>query len=418
MDPWHSASSRSAVAPPPMHRLEDGELAAGEPVPYDLFDDAGRRMMLEGATAPDPARLERMIERGVYCDAARHAALHPPPDTGPAIVLPRVSRVRPWRLLRALQERLDGVLACLAGEAGPQDAPPGTPDAPAALRALAACGAELQRLCALDPDALLAVPLLLRGGRHGTRHAIATAIVLEFMLTRLSASAAHRRTATLAALTMNLGMFALQETLYGHSGALSAAQREGVLDHPQRSVALLRAAGVEDADWLGIVAHHHEHADGTGYPMKLSGAALSGEAQALMVADRWCAMVGERGYRAGAPPDQALQWLMTRLGAQAAPAVGRALSDTVGPTPPGTAVRLATGELGIVFRRTRDAAAPLVLALRSAIGATSADGVRRATGEARMRIEGCVPLAELGCEVDPERVWEAAEVVEPGTVAD
>jgi hypothetical protein len=137
-----------------------------------------------------------------------------------------------------------------------------------------------------------------------------------------------------------------------------------------------------------------------------------------MVAERWCAMVGERGYRAGAPPDQALQWLMARLGDQAAPAIGRALSDTVGPTPPGTAVRLASGELGIVFRRTRDAAAPLVLALRSAIGATSADGVRRATGEPRLRIEGCVPLAELGCEVDPERVWEAMEVVEPGAVAD
>jgi hypothetical protein len=347
-----------------MHRLEDGDLAAGEPVPCDLFDDAGRRLLIEGTTAPDSARLEQMIGHGVFCDAARHAALPPLPDTGPAIAPPRVARVRPWRLLHALQARLDAALAGLAGEPGPQDEPP---DMLTALRVLQACGAELQRLCALDPDALLAAPLLLRGGRHGTRHAIATAVVLE---------------------------------------------------HPRRSVALLRAAGVDDADWLGMVAHHHEHADGTGFPMKLSGAALSAETQALMVAERWCAMVGERGYRAGAPPDQALQWLMARLGDQAAPAIGRALSDTVGPTPPGTAVRLASGELGIVFRRTRDAAAPLVLALRSAIGATSADGVRRATGEPRLRIEGCVPLAELGCEVDPERVWEAMEVVEPGAVAD
>lgn len=415
MDPWHWASPQGALAPAPMHRLEDGDLAAGEPVPCDLFDDAGRRLLIEGTTAPDSARLEQMIGHGVFCDAARHAALPPLPDTGPAIAPPRVARVRPWRLLHALQARLDAALAGLAGEPGPQDEPP---DTLAALRVLQACGAELQRLCALDPDALLAAPLLLRGGRHGTRHAIATAVVLEFMLTRLSASAARRRTATLAALTMNLGMSALQEALHDHGGALSAAQREAVLEHPRRSVALLRAAGVDDADWLGMVAHHHEHADGTGFPMKLSGAALSAETQALMVAERWCAMVGERGYRAGAPPDQALQWLMARLGDQAAPAIGRALSDTVGPTPPGTAVRLASGELGIVFRRTRDAAAPLVLALRSAIGATSADGVRRATGEPRLRIEGCVPLAELGCEVDPERVWEAMEVVEPGAVAD
>jgi hypothetical protein len=412
MDPWHSASSRSAPAAPPMHRLEDGELAAGEPVPYDLFDDAGRRMLLEGATSPDPSRIEQMIARGVYCDAARHAALRPPPATGPAITIPRVAHVRPWRLLHALQARLDGALGCLAVEGGPGDAND------AARRTVEACGAELQRLCALDPDALLAVPLLLRRGHPGTRHAIAAAIVAEFMLVRLAAPATHRRSAMLAALTMNLGMLELQATLHDQAAPMSGVQRDAMLDHPRRSVALLRAAGVDDEGWLDIVAHHHEHADGTGYPMKLSGAALSCEAQALMVADRWCAMVGARGYRAGAPPDQALAWLTERLGAQAVPAIGRALAETVGPTPPGAAVQLATGERGVVLRRTRDAAAPIVLVFRSAIGAISADGVRRATDEPRLSIEGCVPLAEIGCEVDPERMWEAAEVVEPGTVAD
>jgi HD-GYP domain-containing protein (c-di-GMP phosphodiesterase class II) len=66
---------------------------------------------------------------------------------------------------------------------------------------------------------------------------------------------------------MNLGMSALQDALHDHGGALSAAQREAVLEHPRRSVALQRAAGVDDADWLCMVSHQHEHADGTGFRM-------------------------------------------------------------------------------------------------------------------------------------------------------
>ena len=89
----------------------------------------------------------------------------------------------------------------------------GRPEAPNALEQTRAAGQQLQRLCALEPDMMLAVAQRLRGGRYCVRHSIATACVLEFTLARLGTSPGERRTAVMAALTMNLGMFELQETL-------------------------------------------------------------------------------------------------------------------------------------------------------------------------------------------------------------
>ncbi|MFN9775557.1 MAG: HD-GYP domain-containing protein [Burkholderiales bacterium] len=352
--------------------------------------------------------------------ASHRAPPEPPPRPAPAavrapapesqtIMMPRVARTRPWTRVLALRDTLDDALARIARGAGD------TGDGPGALAALRDAGESLQRLCALDPDALAALPLRLDGGHYGTRHAMAAAVVLEFMLARRGAPAAERRTAVLAALTMNVGMHGLQETLWSHSGPLSPSQREGVLGHPRLGVALLRAAGVDDPLWLAIVAQHHEHLDGTGYPARLAGDAIVPEAQALMVAERWCAMVAPRAYRSGAPPDRALEVLLGRLGAEADPALGALLADTVGPTPPGTPVRLANGELGLVLRRTADPHAPLVRVFRSPIGAVLPEGVGRTTSEARQRIEGTVHLDALACPIDPERIWEAAEVVEAET---
>jgi hypothetical protein len=209
----------------------------------------------------------------------------------------------PWAHVRAIRDKLEVSLQTIAD---------GHQNSPIALDDIRAASSLLQRLCLLETDAMLSVPLRLTGGRYGVRHSLATAIVLEFMLTRMGSSPSERRTAINAALTMNLGMHELQEQLYGQAGALLPEQRAAVLDHPNVSVALLRGAGLEDRMWLALVTQHHEHLDGTGYPRKLSGDQLWPAAQALMLADRWCAMITERGYRPGAPPDQALQLIVGR----------------------------------------------------------------------------------------------------------
>lgn len=304
----------------------------------------------------------------------------------------------PWAHVHAMRDKLEVSLQTIAD---------GRQNSPIALDEVRAASTLLQRLCLLESDAMLSVPLRLTGGRYGVRHSLSSAILLEFMLTRMGTSPSERRTAINAALTMNLGMHELQEQLYAQAGALSPEQRAAVLDHPNVSVALLRGAGLEDRMWIALVTQHHEHLDGTGYPRKLSGDQLWPAAQALMLADRWCAMITERHYRAGAPPDQALQLIVGRASGVADASIGKALSDVLGPYPPGTPVRLVNGEVGVVCRRTYDPSAPVVRVMHPTYGPNGPDGVNRLCIESKLRIEACIPAGELGFPIDTEQLWPA-----------
>jgi hypothetical protein len=72
-----------------------------------------------------------------------------------------------------------------------------------------------------------------------------------------------------------------------------------------------------------------------------------------------------------------------------------ALVKEFGLYPPGCAVRLADGELGIVARRTEQASAPIVLALVARSGDPRATPARRVTSQPAHAIVGVVPPAAL-----------------------
>ena len=47
---------------------------------------------------------------------------------------------------------------------------------------------------------------------------------------------------------------------------LSEKQREKISQHPQRSVQMLQASGLETKEWLEVLLQHHERDDCSGYP--------------------------------------------------------------------------------------------------------------------------------------------------------
>ena len=73
--------------------------------------------------------------------------------------------------------------------------------------------------------------------------------------------------------------------------------------------------------------------------------------------------------------------------------------------PPGCAVVLANGEVGVVLRRTRHASGPVVKALRSPRGQNYDDGPKRLTSEPFFKIERIADFGKLGLSVQPERWW-------------
>ncbi len=68
-------------------------------------------------------------------------------------------------------------------------------------------------------------------------------------------------------------------------------------DHVTAAVDHLKENTDTDTDIIGMIAHHHEKADGTGYPQKLKGDAISIAARMLAVVDAFDNMTSERPYR-------------------------------------------------------------------------------------------------------------------------
>lgn len=373
----------------------------GEPLPFDVLDAQSRLLLREGSLVSSEGQLERLIERGLYLAQAEFAA-HFGPPADPAI--PEVAAAvleNPWARLLALQTRLADWLRAMA-EAGPTGAAPADPRAGAILADMAR---EVIALCALDGDAMLAAMTLLRHPSYCVRHSLCTALLAEMMLRRSSLPPERRQSTVAGALAMNVAMHALQDALYAQREPLSADQQQAIESHPSRALPLLRAAGVDDEVCLAVVAHHHEHADGTGYPGHLSAPVVDPGCQAVTLADRYCALIAERAYRGGAPADQALKLLRERIGSTLQPEVLRWLILEVGDFPPGCPVRLVNNECGIVLRRTRDPASRVVKALRSPLNALYDDGPRRLTGQPAYAVDRVIKLAELAVEIDPARIW-------------
>jgi len=127
----------------------------------------------------------------------------------------------------------------------------------------------------------------------------------------------------------DIGMAILRDDLLNRRGALSAAEQEMVIKHPETGAKFLSEAhvrsGVRDT-----VLHHHENFDGSGYPLGLAREAIPLPARILRVVDSLEAMTAPRPYRKAALSRQdALAELRNKSGKLYDPQVVAALEKAL-----------------------------------------------------------------------------------------
>jgi hypothetical protein len=366
-------------------RLEVGDIVAGSPLPCDIFDADSRLLLRSGQTIRDESQVARLLGHGVYGDLEDQRT----PEAADTIV----KRIPVYARMQSVR---DGLEASLAGVAQ------GLPVLPDEIVRHAR---HIADLCALDPDAALATVLLQKGNPYGVRQMVNAAIVSELLLMQKQPDVVRRLPVLAAALTMNVSMLALQQTLYGQQDDLTAAQRYEIRRHPEDAAHILETSGVTDQSWLTVVRHHHETLDGTGYPGKLSGAEISLGAQIVGLADRYCAMVSERGYRPGASPNVALRQIFLAQGKSVDPMLAAMVVKEVGLYPPGTVVQLANGEIGIAMKRTLNSSHPVVRTILNGSGIRSPAMPKRRTSQPSFAITEVHPLSKIPPGIDPGSIW-------------
>ena len=120
-----------------------------------------------------------------------------------------------------------------------------------------------------------------------------------------------------AALVHDIGKINVPRPILTKPGRLTDTEFALVKRHASDGAAMVAKLG--DAQLTGIVRHHHERMDGTGYPDRLAGEDIPVGARVIAVADTFDAITSTRPYRKPRTHRQALDVLEREAGTQLDP---------------------------------------------------------------------------------------------------
>lgn len=383
-------------------------LRLGMTLPYDLYDASGKLLFARGQVLRDSPLVRGLVDGGAWVNAEQtleyqRARAHrldtlvmqdvPLSDIAKADSSFRLDTASAAKVELGPREAWSDLLLHthnLLREADPVDF---------SGRLTTVRDAALRRLHA-HPDATLLLLIFETGqefGDYSARHALLTLLLADLVAQQLRLPPDQREALQGAALTMNYGAGPAHDRLAAQADAATPAQRQALSAHGDRAAARLAQVGITSAAWLTAVRLHHEAGPG---PLAGRG---DGEklARLLRRIDLFGARLSPRRSRNALSGAAAARAVFLDEHQQPDEA-GAALIKAVGLYPPGSIVRLANGEVGIVFKRGFSANEPMVAALLGKSGSPLSNPVPRDTRLASQAIAASLAPAELKLRVNLE----------------
>lgn len=360
----------------------------GSPLPFKVLDSLERLLLNEGQVIQDEGQFDALNERGAWAERASvdaerkaRAAANSQP------VLSTLSHFDQWERLQWQFDKLARGLA--------RRELPGT--------ALEPFYDELLARLDRDPDAAIFLCTRQEDRRfalYPIRHSIHCAVLTTLTARHLGWDSARVHSLGRAALAMNLCILELQATLAEQGEAPTKRQMDQIRAHPSAAVTLLREVGITDEAMLDAVADHHEHDGGGGYPNGKNK--VSPEASILRAIDVYMAKISPRAKRPGILPNDAVRQLFQQSPGDA---LSMGVIKTLGVHPPGSLVKLQSGEIAVVTRRPTAGIQPLVATLSDRQGRPRAETHHRDSADPEFAIVAALPVSKEFSRVAAERVY-------------
>ncbi len=200
-------------------------------------------------------------------------------------------------------------------------------------------------------DALISLARLKTMDDYTYMHSVAVCALMIALARQLDMDDAQTRRAGLAGLFHDIGKMAVPTAILNKPGKLTDAEFDSMRGHPAAGYQMLLAGSGIAPEVLDVCLHHHEKIDGSGYPERLAGDAISVLARMGAICDVYDAITSNRPYKEGWCPTESLRrmasWCPDHLDA----AIFQSFVKSIGIYPVGTLVRLDSGRLGVVVEQ-------------------------------------------------------------------
>ncbi|MGC0905475.1 HD-GYP domain-containing protein [Pantoea agglomerans] len=199
-----------------------------------------------------------------------------------------------------------------------------------------------------EPSAMLSVARLKNHDDYTYLHSMAVCGLMIALGKKLGLDEQELRRVGMGGLLHDVGKAAVPLAILNKAGKLTEEEFRVMREHPVVGAQMLIEADADD-DLLDITLHHHEKYDGSGYPHRLKGEAISFYARMAAVCDVYDAVTSIRSYRNGWTPAEAMHQMLSWRG-HFDPALLHTFVRTIGIYPVGSLVRLASGRVALVVK--------------------------------------------------------------------
>ena len=240
---------------------------------------------------------------------------------------------------------------------------------------------------------------------YSASHALVCAVLCHLIAVELNLAPGERDSLVHAALTMNIGMTALQDELATQMERPNQQQQDAIRAHPVKGGMMLANIGIVDDLWLDIVTGHHNELTGKGELWRVAPAQRL--ARIVRVVDRYAAMISPRKSRVGRSASDSVRSILGDTGDES-DLIGHSLVQIVGLCPPGTYVRLDSGETAVVMRRSNKPNLPHVAIVLNDIDEALAQPRLHRTAQGSPQIRSALAASSVRVRLNHHLVLQLA----------
>lgn len=181
------------------------------------------------------------------------------------------------------------------------------------------------------------------------QHSVNVAVLSLVLGVQLQLNQNELYTLCIGALLHDIGKTLIPKQIILKPGPLTDEEFKIIKEHTTKGYDFLKGCLEISAPARIVALQHHEKINGRGYPDNIKSKSINRFARIVAIADVYDALTSDRPYRKAMCPNDAVEYIFSHGDTQFDYEMVKVFSKAVVPYPPGTLVKLSTGDVGVVI---------------------------------------------------------------------